>query len=273
MLFRSFETTRDDLIQGLGPVSFTIDRSSDRGQILNEETYEVGNLNPIASVTNVYEEEEMTSSISGYKAGTRFDIQSNGMAPINQNLSTFRKNYFFLTYYNTPVIWKRLKSSTRVNDGVSTTKEYFYNAEKKHTNPINTITFDSNGNQIESIIYYPEDITETYSLAEGGNLSSYELQVIQAMKTINPMINQPGTNQLNYPIQNVTKVNGNTTSVQRTIYDYDDGIILPETIQTASGNNDVEDRVLYSNYKNGKLVEVKKAEGAKTCYIWGYNNQ
>ncbi len=261
-----YETTKDDIHQATGPLSFALDRSWDRGQLLKKEVYENGNSSPIASVTNTYEEVQIQSPISAYKAGGRFDVQSSNFEVISPFiLNWFRNEHFLLLYYDQPVIWKRLKSSVTVQDGVSTQKDYFYDSNLNHSNIVRTSTTGSDLEVLETNIYYPDDITGISFLPEGGDLTASEYTQIEYLKS--DVLHLTST-----PIQTVTKKDGAILSVLRYLFDTFDNITLPSIIQTSKGNDDVEDKLLFNDYEDGRPIHVSKKDGVDVSYIWGYNN-
>jgi len=61
-------------------------------------------------------------------------------------------------------------------------------------------------------------------------------------------------------------------STQNTVYNDFNGLYLPQKTQTSKGAQLLEDRIIYHDYDNsGNPLEVSKAEGTHTTYIWGYN--
>ncbi len=50
--------------------------------------------------------------------------------------------------------------------------------------------------------------------------------------------------------------------------------MLPGKLQTLKGNGtNMEDRLIYSAYENGKPTELLKKDGHPVSYIWGYNGE
>lgn len=274
-----YDIIKDNLIQGLGPVSFYIDRSWDRGQLLLKETYEYGNNNPIATVTNIYEEIEAQLPISAYKAGSRFDVESLGFLPVQLvDQINFRDNQYFLTYYEEPIIWKRLVSTVTVYDGITTQKDFFYE-NPDHTQLTKTESNDSEGNFFISKIRYPDDFinsTTLYdnTLIKGGGINTYT--AIDRLKSND-------LHQNAKPIQVETYKKVGTTesllSLQRTNFvDHGSDLVLPSIVQTLKGEydsstNPLQDRVNYSEYDDfGNPQEISKEGGSPTVYLWSYNN-
>ncbi|RYJ42049.1 RHS repeat domain-containing protein [Flavobacterium beibuense] len=163
-------------------------------------------------------------------------------------------------FYNQPIPWHYLKNTA--------TTEYFYdnsnnltgtlvtNTEFNYDNPVHMQlssqkTTNSKGETLAQHFYYPGD-AEVASEPEIANL------------TLKHIINKPllmrsfrGNLQLNE---------------QKTIYhNWGNGIIMPQEIQLAKGNNDLETRVRFLQYDSkGNPVELQQENGIKICYIWGY---
>ena len=61
-------------------------------------------------------------------------------------------------------------------------------------------------------------------------------------------------------------------STQKTVYDDFGGLYLPKAIQTAKGNDPLQNRLVYSSYDGyGNLREVSQPNGARTVYVMGYD--
>lgn len=263
----TYASNSDYRYQGAGPILFSIDRGWDRGQLLLEEVYENGNPNPIKTTTNTYYTEDI-ATIKGFKAGTRFDVQSLGFVPINYgDPYGFRYQQYLLVYYTEYSKWKRLQSSETVFDGVTTLVDYSYNNSNKHINPIKQTTVSSEGKTMDTKYYYPDDIENTNSIQEGPALTGPEKNEIDKLKDNLLHIK-------NMLVQTSTIVNGTVTSIERNTFKTDDNIVVREFIKTAKGGGtslSLENRVEFVEYDNGKLTKVKKTDGSSIYYIWGYN--
>ena len=276
-IFR-YSTTKDVLYQGTGPISFMIDRSWDRGQLISEETYKNGDIyNPVQKVTNEYENISKQLGVPGFKPGTRFDVESLGfLPPENQGSDSysFRSQQYFLVYYEEPVFWKRLKSSTAINDGITVKKDFYYNGNN-HTNETGISTIDSDGHITETKIYYPDDVLNVNSLP-GEILTDPDYNAINVLKS---------QNRKNIPIQTDNKDNGQLLST-RTIYrDWKASansvvrIVEPQFIKTLKGvyhatTNPYQLRTTFYDYDTyGNPLEVGQSSGQHTSYLWGYGNQ
>ncbi len=76
--------------------------------------------------------------------------------------------------------------------------------------------------------------------------------------------------------ESYVNINNNVTllSKNRTLYSNDSGKILPLKIQTAKGNQDLEDRIEFVDYDgNGNPTEVRKTNGSITKYSYNNLNQ
>ena len=273
-----YATTKDIPYQAMGPTSFNIDRSWDRGQLLLEETFENGNSNPIATVTNNYNTIQIQSPVSGFKPRTRFDVEGIGYYPINSDPYTFRNQQYFLTYYEEPVIWKRLTSTVTVQDGITTQKDFYYE-NPAHTQLTKVETNDSEENTLIIKTRYPDDFISSAalydnSLIKGGALDSYT--AIDRLKSDD--LHQNAT-----PIQVETYkkvgINESLLSLQRTNFvDHGSDLVLSSLIQTLKGEYDsstnlLQARIKYSEYDAfGNPQEVSKEGGSPTVYLWSYNN-
>ena len=132
-----------------------------------------------------------------------------------------------------------------------------------HLQRTKTTLTESNGTVIETKVYYPDDITSTSSLPEGGPLENYA--DIALLKTA-------AQHRIATPVQTVSKRDGAVLAIERTEFDAFSGIIQPHKTQTAKGITTIEDRLLYEKYHLGKPLQMRKEDGTPISYIWGYNN-
>lgn len=265
-----YDATKDAIFQGSGPVSFNIDRSWDRGQLLLKETYENGNTTPVSTEVNTYEEIQVQTPISGYKPGTRFNVVSLGYAPpevvANHAEVSFRNNQYFLTYYTEPIVWKRLVSTVTSQDGVTVTQTFSYDPTGTHTNVTGVLVTDSNQETLETKTYYPDDISSRFILEEGGDFTEAEYQQIHQLK-------KHDLHRTNTPIQSVTKKNGNVLTIQRNLFDTFDNIVLPSRSLRTVGNHSLEEYIHYRDYIDGRPTMLSRTNGPIVSYLWGYNKE
>ena len=133
-----------------------------------------------------------------------------------------------------------------------------YSYGSHHNLPIAVSTTVNNGHTTVINTQYPEDLSSPTSAEQG-------------------LIAQ---NRIATPIQVELLQKDNTTilssQTQHTMYDnsWGNAMILPQKISTTKNNATLEDRVVYHKYDNkGNPLEVSKADGSHSIYIWGYQQQ
>jgi hypothetical protein len=91
----------------------------------------------------------------------------------------------------------------------------------------------------------------------------------------NMLSNLVDQNRIATPVQVEQYQNDELLTTQRTIYkDYGDHHILPELIQTAKGDNPLEDRAIFDEYDaKGNPTVVLLKDGTKTKYFYNALNQ
>lgn len=264
-----YASTKDNFVQGQGPISFSIDHSWDRGQLLLEETFEKSNSNPITTTTYNYEKVQAQSSVSGFKPGTRFSVQTLGYTQPNQDPYSFRYQQYFLTYYEEPIKWKRLKSTITVHNGVSTQKDFYYDSTLQHINLVRSLTNTSQGEDIETKTYYPYDKNLLVGLTSEASIAVDELitqyRIATPIQTETAITDSNGT-ELSKSIQRTNYKNWGVNSLNT------GNIISPKNVEVSKGTGSLEDRVIYHDYSDqGRPLEISKTNGAHVTYIWGYN--
>ncbi len=82
-------------------------------------------------------------------------------------------------------------------------------------------------------------------------------------------------NIIGIPIKTKVSRNGSIVSNQETKYkNWIGNIIRPEFLKIAKGIDSLEERTIIHNYDDrGNPIEVSRANGTKTVYIWGYEKQ
>ena len=182
---------------------------------------------------------------------------------IGCNYLQFQLYPYYSNLIQQTAIRETLYDITGQNPILNGQKFYFENA--KHLQKTRIESTNSSGEVLETKIYYPDDISSTASLAEGGNLTSSEYAQIDRLKS-------DDLHRIATPIQTVTKKNGQIISIQRNLFKTDDGIVLPSNVKIAKGANSLEDRLIYYDYDSkGNPLEVSKSDGVHIVYIWGYN--
>jgi hypothetical protein len=98
-----------------------------------------------------------------------------------------------------------------------------------------------------------------------------------AGENLNGYIKLKDQNRVATPVQVESYLGGQLLSKQRTLYKAWNDIadhVLPEKIQTAKGENELEDRIVYTEYNvHGNPMEVSLVNGSKTRYYYNNNNQ
>ncbi|WP_445457010.1 hypothetical protein [Flavobacterium sp. HNIBRBA15423] len=130
-----------------------------------------------------------------------------------------------------------------------------------------TYNYDSN------LHYQKTSETSTNSLGETLETKYFYPQDSQmsTKPVVNPLIS---SNMVGIPLV-VESYNGTEKlSEVETVYrDWTNGLLAPEIIKTAKGNNALETRVKYNvlDNSNGNPLEVQQESGIPITYIWGYN--
>jgi YD repeat-containing protein len=217
-------------------------------------------------------------------------------------------NYRFYTYYHDYKVDKLMSiTETSYPDPESglemtstTTNDYVSNTSFRVKE---TIVEDSKGEKIITKIHYPDQIMHNQIALGFDNLTTSELNGIDALKKIKSVNGEPGLHRIGEVVQTETYLDKDgddvadpeeLLAVHRTNYkektvnwdvngdgivNSSDKIVLPKDIQTLKGEYDasdniLEDRIVYDQYDdNGNPLEVKKADGTSIVYIWGYNKE
>jgi len=188
-------------------------------------------------------------------------------------------NYTVIPNYF-PTNWIHKNKTTNIQydsnglNPVITEVNYFYD-NPDHLQVTRTETTTSEGDQIKTKTYYPDDIISSTDLDFIDILSLEEFNAIDSLKSNNQ-------HRISEPIQVESYKNDVLLSTQRTNYkDWGvnsggtGNIVLPEAIQTAKGEitstNMLENRVVYHSYDSfGNPIEASKKDGTHIVYIWGY---
>lgn len=155
---------------------------------------------------------------------------------------------------------------------IETVNKYYYD-NPAHSQLTRKSKFDSNGEEIENIFYYPDDVIDVSSLGV-PNITVDEKTSIDRLK-------KGDIHRIAEPVQVETAVKSSNGTVlsktsQRTNYkDWGSNQVLPEFLQTLKGNysssNEFEERLQYHKYDDkGNPLEVSKTDGTHIVYIWGY---
>ncbi|WP_286756416.1 RHS repeat domain-containing protein [Roseivirga sp. UBA838] len=154
-------------------------------------------------------------------------------------------------------------STTNPNEYIETTTENFWDdlATQKFQVSRTQIT-ESNGDVLETKVYYPYDYPELQGFDSGDQV------VLQ---------NMIDRNITTATIHQEQERNGIKVSVTRTNYksfaEEDSQWYLPGYVSTARGGGVLEPRVRYHRYDAvGNPIQVSREDGIMIVYIWGYNN-
>ena len=145
---------------------------------------------------------------------------------------------------------------------IVTTTNYEYDSYPGQ--PTKTIVTTSNDTKsFETVNRYVDEASNL------SNLNSEDLAQYNDLKN---------AHRISAPAQTESyiKVNDNATllSKNRTLYSNDSGKVLPSKIQTAKGNQDLEDRIEFVDYNpNGNPIEVRKTNGSIVKYSYNNLNQ
>ncbi|MDR1156019.1 MAG: hypothetical protein LBL04_15030 [Bacteroidales bacterium] len=131
---------------------------------------------------------------------------------------------------------------------VKTRKTCSYNSGTRHMNPVVITTVDSKGMSITEEFTYPEDYTGTVNLGQSWLIGN------NCLKTL-----------LQYWSPGI---------LARAEYLASGAPMKPSAIYTYTGSSGgYEPRLYYEYYASGKIKSAYQPGGAKTVYLWGYNNQ
>ncbi|UIR57108.1 hypothetical protein LZQ00_04665 [Sphingobacterium sp. SRCM116780] len=131
--------------------------------------------------------------------------------------------------------------------------------------PSTVITTNSDGVELKTKSYYPDDITSIN--LSGGNLLNDEFTAIQSLK-------KGSQHEINSPIQVEMYKNGVLSKIERNIFKLFSGKSKFNKKYTknltSNLNKDLEISV-YDTY--GNPLEIKNQEEPTTTYLWGYAGQ
>jgi hypothetical protein len=148
--------------------------------------------------------------------------------------------------------------------------EYFYDYSK-HYQVKSVESTKSNGSNVSTTFYYPDDVVSTNSLP-GGSILGLELNAIISL-------NSKNQHRISEPIQVDKLENGQLTTTRTIFKDWKANsiggrIIEPQFIKSQKGIGIFENRITFYDYDAyGNVLDVSKTLGSRTSYIWGYNNQ
>ncbi len=242
----------------------------ENGQILEEKVYNANN-DLIYHKENSYNKHPHEPYMYG------INIRWNGRDNFSNNFeindeSCDLHHYAKFTDYKIHSEWWYMDQTTNTiydlngENPVVTTTSYEYDNDKSYQ-PTKTTVTTSKGETVETIVHYPDDITDENTLPLGGPLTEAEFNAIERLKFQGEDY-QPAT-----PIQTETIYNGSTT-IERLHYGIFGGITQLSGISTATNDNELKKQVTYLHYDNyGNPRELKRENGIHVVYVWGYQGE
>ncbi|NAS14459.1 RHS repeat protein [Poritiphilus flavus] len=280
-----------DALGGPGQFSFYESTSWKRNKLKSEEKYKTENgIDVILSkIENIYETIETNKIYSNYvftPYGSPYPSwQVPDYSPYDQgtDLSSIQFCYQIGEIETGRRVLKQTTESLYDNSGqnpLTTVTQYFYD-NLTHKQPTKTIVQTSQGNVVETITSYPDDILTTASLGQ-PNLDAAGLSAINKLKKPSST-NLSSLHRITEPIQVKKLIKDSdgvvlSSTVRRTDYvDKGNNLVLPKAVRSLKGtynssSNPMEERIIYSQYDNhGNILEIKKSDGTPVSYIWGFN--
>lgn len=193
-----------------------------------------------------------------------FAIKWGNLLLSNYNMPTYdyAQN---MTSYKVFSRWNGLLSESNTSyfeNGTNLTSTLYDYDNPLHLLKTGTKTTSSDNKSIHTKTKYPQDITNPSS-AILGLINQNRLGEALETKSYKD-INNNGILDSNELLN--TQYND--------YHQWTQDIILPEFIQTSTGSNALENRIVYHNYDDwGNPIEISKADGTSIVYIWGYNGQ
>jgi YD repeat-containing protein len=164
-------------------------------------------------------------------------------------------DHYYKTFHltgGTVDLWKTEETNYFDNGTELKTNTQYFNNYEKHYQVKSVKTTSSANETVETKYFYPQD-TEMSSKPFVSDLKDKHI--------VTPLVTQT--------LRNNVKL-----SEQETVYkNWGNGILLPEIIKTAKGEQGLENRIKYNliDNTNGNPLEVQLENGVRIVYIWGYN--
>ena len=249
------------------PLVPSFDYSHRRGLLLRKRVFKDGSNTPLEELQIKYSE--------GIPNNNNFSSVNIGMGKLG-DLSGAVK------YFNQSERYYKTEDILTKNEGarsLTTTTTYHYDPGYfGRAFPVGTTQKNSRGSTIETTSYYPDDVSAENSLGL-PNISTEEKDVLVSL-------NRDNLHRVTTPVQTKTVVREEdgtiiSKTLERTLYlDRNNmgEIIKPKIVQTLKGEhsatNKVQDRLIFDKYDDyGNLCELRKADGPKIAYVWGYNGE
>lgn len=238
-----------------------------RGNLVKKEAFSLANsvYKTVKSDSTVYERVS-TGTINNFGLTVLPTIGASGV-------TTFEYGFYsgMSEWYRPKKTYSTIHYDT---DEVTTVQDLIY--DNNALLPSKIITTTSDDMPLITLNYYPEDVTLVSDLGH-DNLSTSEKAAIDKLKSNDLHRIAQLVQSETYKDEDKDNIpdSNELLSTQRTIFKVPyTNMVVPDTIQTAKGTKDLENRIVFeSYYANGKLKEVSKADGATIVYIWGYNEQ
>ncbi|ALM08801.1 hypothetical protein SB49_14050 [Sediminicola sp. YIK13] len=200
------------------------------------------------------------SGKSKYSLGMKWgnDILFNNQSGANAQAQV-------VDFYTVDVGWndlvREINTTYHGNDSIQKVTNYYYN-NADHLLKSRMDVSDSRGKLLITDYKYPQDIPNP-SVAISGLITQNRIAEVIETKSYYDN-NNNGVLDLNELLSNQ----------QNDFKVWDSNLISIESLKTSKGNSPLEPRIVYHAYdERGNPLEVSKAEGPSTCYIWGYNKQ
>lgn len=230
----------------LGGATFSHDNSN--GSLMNSIVYDQTN-HIVQESINEYQTYSLPMPFYSYPKLFYYGI--NNSFNINQLFEPVLSNS--LTSNEVHKLKKSIQKNIFDGNEVVDTTEYFYS--NSHMLLEKTIQTNSQNEKIISEIYYPQDIDSNEPFID---------ELIAQNRFTTPII-QENLKEIGNQRKRISK--------SKTIYgSFENDQILPFKIQTAKGDETLEDQFIYHKYDSkGNPIVMSKKDGTKVCYIWGYH--
>lgn len=225
------------------------------GTLINETFFSQNTQNVLKEITYTYSSNNGTHE-KDKKIPSILVAKIHAIPQCTGITSPYSAHIFF-GYYETFSWWYNLeKTETKEyleNGTVNSRTDYYYDSKlaglpSRVVNTLNDITAST----AETKFSYPPDLA--------GELFMSSLVT---------------ANRIDKPIKTEQYKDGIKLATEKTVYQLDDSfvpaLILPSTVQTSQGLNNLEDKVVYHQYDNkGNPIEISQSGDIHTVFIWGY---
>ncbi|WP_282787599.1 hypothetical protein [Flavobacterium croceum] len=186
---------------------------------------------------------------------------------ISINLSNPTPNGLYIIN-SSLLAWAKIKKQTvtdyfynnDISHSITQEKEYIYDTVNRL--PYKEI-FKNSKNEIITSTFIYNSIVKNYLFPEFSSVSNSDITLS------NNLINKKCSDVLLFSKQ---EKNGTLLSTKKYNYSLFNNAILPSTIQSSKGNNNLETKITYNSYDNkGNLTQYTLESGIPVSIIWGYN--